>query len=131
MQPENVCHSIGGRDFWIEAVGFRKLLACLCTLTGPFESHAQVIVGRGEVGLEPDGLPVLGDGGVVPALVVKGVTQVIVGPEEVGFEPDGLPVLGDSGVVLALVVKGVTQGVVSLGAVAGMLRVRIEAYRYC
>ncbi len=109
MQPENVCHSIGGRDFWIEAVGFRKLLACLCTLTGPFESHAQVIVGPGEVGVEPNRFPVLGDSVVILALGGKGEAQANVGRGEVGLEPDGLPVLGDSGVVPALVVKGVTQ----------------------
>lgn len=74
-QPENVCHSIGGRDFWIEAVGFRKLLACLCTLTGPFESHAQVIVGPGEVGVEPNRFPVLGDSVVILALGGKGEAQ--------------------------------------------------------
>ncbi len=88
-------------------------------------------MGQEEVGFEPDGLPVLGDSGVVLALVVKGDAQREMGLAKVGLEPDGLPVLGDSGVVLALLGKGVTQGVVSLGVVAGILSVRIEAYRYC
>src|SRR6266849_3630546 len=92
---------------------------------------AQDVVGHEEVGLEPDGLPVLGDGGVVLALVVKDASQVVVGHAEVGFEQDGRSVLSDGGVVLALLGKGVTQGVVSLGVVAGILSVRIEAYRYC
>ncbi len=49
----------------------------------------------------------LGDGGVVQALFLKGATQVRAGLGEVGFEPDGLLVLCDGGIVLTLLVKGV------------------------
>jgi hypothetical protein len=82
-------------------------------------------VGPSKVGFEPDGLPVLGDSGVVLALVVKGEAQISVGCGVVGLEPDGLLVLGDGGLVLALVAKGVTQPVV------GILSVRIETCHYC
>ena len=47
-------------------------------------------MGLGEVGFEPDDLPVLGDGAVVMALPDKDVTQVSVGRGEVWFEPDSL-----------------------------------------
>jgi hypothetical protein len=67
-------HSIGGREFPIEAMGLRKLPACLCTLAGLFEIRAQVVVSLGEVGFEPDGLTVLRDSSVVLAFVVKGET---------------------------------------------------------
>jgi len=81
--------------------------------------------------LEPDGLLVLGYGGVVLALVVKGFTEAIVGLGEVGLEPNGFPVFGDGGIVLALLFKVVTQVVVSLGVVVDILSVRIETCHYC
>ncbi len=94
-----------GRDFRIETMGFLKLPACLCTLTGPFESHAQVVVSHSEVGFEPDGLPVLGDGGIVLPFAAKCSSEIIVSLGELGFEPNGVFVLGDCGVVLPLLVK--------------------------
>src|SRR5689334_23644731 len=109
--------STGGRESRIETMGLRKLLACLCTFTSFFESHAEVVVGLGVVGLEPNGLPQLGDAGVVLPLLVKGETQIIVGLGVVGLEPNGLPVLGNGGVVLTLGGKSETQVVVDAGGV--------------
>ena len=76
---------------------------------------AEVVVGQGVVGLEPDGLAVVGDRLVVLALALQGDAEVVVGLGEVGLQPDGLAVGGDRLVVLALALQGVAEVVVGTG----------------
>ena len=56
---------------------------------------AQVAVGLGVVGLEPDRRAVFGDGLVELPLVSQGDAEVVVGLGEVGLEPDRRAVFGD------------------------------------
>ena len=66
------------------------------------EEDAEVVVGLGVVGLEPDSLAVFGDGLVELALVSQGDAEVVVGFGVVGLEPDRLAVFGDGLVELPL-----------------------------
>ena len=61
---------------------------------------APVVVGVGVVGVEFDGLVVIGQGLVVAALVVVGDAPVDVGLGVVGVEFDGLVVVGQGFVVM-------------------------------
>ena len=66
-------------------------------------AHAEIHVGFGEVGLEPDRLAECGDGLVELALGNSGEAEVVVGGGVVGLEPDRLAEFGDRLVVLPLV----------------------------
>ena len=61
-------------------------------------------MGRGEVGLEADGLADGGDRLLELALVDQGVAEVLVGLGEVGLEADGLAELGLGGGIVVLAV---------------------------
>ena len=59
-------------------------------------------MGRGVLGLEPEGRAEFGDGRVPLALAGQGGAEVVVGRGDVGLEPEGLAELGDGRVHLAL-----------------------------
>ena len=73
------------------------------------QGEAEVVVGSGEVGLEPDRLAVFGHGLVQLALVSQGDAEVVMGTGVVGLEPDRLAVFGDRIVKLALLLQGVAE----------------------
>ena len=78
---------------------------------------AEVVVGFGEVGLEPDRGAVFGDGLVELALVLSGRCRGCCGPGVVGLEPDRRAEFGDGLVELALGRQGVAEVVVGIGVV--------------
>ena len=94
---------------------FRNISRALGIIALLLEDDAEVAVGLGVVGLEPDGLAVVGDGLVQLPLVAQGDAEVVVGLGVVGLEPDGLAVVGDGLVQLPLVPQGVAEVVVGLG----------------
>ena len=59
------------------------------------QGDAEVVVGRGVVGLEPDRLAEFGDRLVELALLVQGDAEADVGQAVVGLEPDRLAARGD------------------------------------
>ena len=59
------------------------------TSPGPIRALAEVVVGLGVVGPEPDGGAVCGDGLVLLPLAAQGDAEVVVGLGVVGLEPDG------------------------------------------
>jgi hypothetical protein len=63
---------------------------------------AQVVVGRGELRIDFDGLPVAGDGRVHLALVMQLNAQVVVGVGVLRVEFKGLAEAGDGLVVIPL-----------------------------
>ena len=81
------------------------------------QDDAEVAVGLGVVGLEPDRLAVFGDGLVELPLALQGVAEVVVGLGVVGLEPDRLAVFGDRLVELPLARQGDAEVGVGLGVV--------------
>ena len=81
------------------------------------EDQAEVAVGLGVVGLEPDRLAVFGDGLVELPLGLQGDAEVVVGLGVVGLEPDRLAVFGDGLVELPLGLQGDAEVDVGLGVV--------------
>ena len=74
------------------------------------EGIAQIVVGLGEVRLEPDGGATGGDGLVQLALLSERIAEIAVGLGEVGLELDGGAVGGDGLVQLAFVLQGSCPG---------------------
>ena len=70
---------------------------------------AEVVVGLGVVGLEPERRAVLGDRLVQLPLIAQGNAEVVVGLGEVGLEADRLAVLGDRLVQLPLAAQGAAE----------------------
>jgi hypothetical protein len=90
----------------------------------------------GNVGVEANGLEVLGDGLLVLLLLLKDEAEPVVGQGVLGVEVDGLAVLGDGRLVLLLVRKDVAEFVVeggSLGSRSMAARYSAMAcsYRFC
>ena len=83
------------------------------------EGAAEIAVGLGAVGLEPDRLAACGDGLVELPQISQDVAEVAVGQDVIGLEPDRLAVCGDGLVELSLARQdfaeaGVGQGVSGL-----------------
>ena len=74
------------------------------------QGDAEVVVGLGVVGLEPDRRAVFGDRLVQLPLVSQGVAEVVVGLGVVGLEPDRLAEFGDRLVQLPLAAAGRCRG---------------------
>ena len=68
------------------------------------------LVGLGEVGLEADGLAVLGlGGGIVVLAIAQDRPEAAVGLGVVGFEPDRRAEFGDGLVRFALAMQGIAE----------------------
>ena len=80
-----------------------------CQLPLARQGVAEVEVGLGVVGLEPEGGAVFGDGLGQLALVRQGVAEVVVGLGVVGLEPDGGAVFGDGLVHLPLACRAMPR----------------------
>src|SRR5436305_1238259 len=76
---------------------------------------AGVAVGLAVLGVEVDGLAVLGDGIAQFALVLEGTAEVVVGKGILGVEVDGLAILGAGLVQLAPSAQNVPEAVVGRG----------------
>ncbi len=67
----------------------------LVDLSAPGQRHAQVVVGLGVVGLDFQGLAVMGDGLVDLPAAGQQSAEVVVGLGVVGLDFQGLLVMGD------------------------------------
>ena len=65
------------------------------TCPRPAKASAQVVVGLRVVGLDFQGLPVMGDGLVDLSAAGQAKAEVVVGLGIVGLDFQGLPVMGD------------------------------------
>ena len=70
------------------------------------QHHPEVVVGLHVVGLDFQGLPVMGDGLVDLPAAGQGVAEVVVGLGVVGLDFQGLPVMGDGLVDLSAAGQG-------------------------
>jgi hypothetical protein len=109
---------VGGDEVRLEPARLAVLGNGLIQLSFLLKSQAEIVVIRGEIGLESNGLAEFsGRSAIIPFDIAQNVAKRIVGVGEVGPDADGDAVLGDRLVYLLLQTQGLAEVVVEGGVV--------------